>query len=78
MISTVTTTAVSTVVSAGMAGVLGVVTVLTLIAFLVIKQLASAGPNRRPQTLARVLSVPIFPLMLAFAVIVTVKVVELL
>lgn len=79
MISTVTTTTVSTIVStAVMAATLGLLAVLTLIALLVTKELASASENRRLQYLARALNVAILPLLVAFAAIVAVKVVEIL
>ena len=79
MISTVTTTTVSTIVSTVIiAGTLGLLAVLTLIGLLVTKELASAGESRRLQYLARALNVAILPLLVTFAAIVTVKVVEIL
>jgi len=78
MISTVTTTTVTTILSIATAGSLAVVGILLLLAFLIQKELASASESRFAAALSRVSNVAIVPLLVAFAFIVVVKVVEAL
>ena len=78
MISTVTTTTVTTIVSIASGGALAVVGILLLLAFLVQKELASSSESRFAVALSRVSNVAIVPLLVAFAFIVAVKVVEVL
>ena len=78
MISTVTTTTVTTIASLATAGSLAVVGILVLLVLLVQKELASASDNRRARVLSRILNVVIVPLLLGFAYIVAVKVIEIL
>ncbi len=80
MISTVTTTVssmASSMVSAmGIAGSLGVVAVITLIGVLIVKELVSTQPKL--SKLATSLSIAVLPLMMVFAGIVMVKIMEVL
>ena len=78
MISTVTTTTVTTITSIATAGSLAVVGVLMLLALLAQKELASASDSRYARTLSRIVNVAIVPLLLGFAYIVAVKVIEAL
>lgn len=78
MISSVTTTTVSTITSTASIAAFGLVATLTLISFLVVKELASSGDDKRLQILARVLNIAIVPLLMVFSAIVAVKVVEVL
>jgi len=78
MISTVTTTTVTTITSIATAGSLAVVGILMLLALLVQKELASASDSRYSRTLSRIVNVAIVPLLLGFAYIVAVKVIEVL
>jgi hypothetical protein len=75
MISTVTTTTVTTILGVGSLALAGILVLLTL---LVQKELASASESRFAQTLNRVVTVAIVPLLLAFVAIVAYKVVEAL
>ena len=88
MISTVTTstTTVTTVASTTMAAGLGLMATLVLIACLIAKELTGAwvsttgkaGTITLPQAVDRNLSLVIVPLLLTFAFIVAVKVLEVL
>ncbi len=81
MISTVTTstiTTVTTIAAMGFATAISVAAAITLIAFLSTKQLAGASSSRSSQLIARFLNVGILPLIMAFAVIVAVKIAEVL
>ncbi len=82
-----TTFAISTissaVVAALIAGTLGGIAVVALILLLITKELSSAEvesgrKSRRLETLSRYVVIPIVPLLLVFAVIVAVKVWEVL
>ena len=80
MISTVTTTTTTTVTSASIAlgAALGVAAVVSLIAFLAMRELATASEGPRLKTFGRYLSVGIVPLAIAFAVIVVMKILDVL
>ena len=78
MISTVTTTTATTILTITAAGSLAVVGILLLLVFLVQRELASASENRFARALSRVSNVAIVPLLVTFALIVAVKVVEAL
>ncbi|HAG08849.1 MAG TPA: hypothetical protein DCK87_04700 [Desulfotomaculum sp.] len=88
MISTVTTTTttVTTVASTTMAAGLGLIATLVLIAGLITKELTGAwvsptgkaGTITLPQAVDRNLNLVIVPLLLTFALIVVVKVLEVL
>ena len=79
MISTVTTstvTTVTTMIGFGMA--LGVVAVIALLAFLGARELATTSESSSQRFLARSLEVAIAPLVIAFVVIVAMKMVEII
>jgi len=81
MITTVTTgtiTTVSTIAAMGLAATVSVAAVVALIAFLTTKELASASLSSSSQRTARFFNVGILPMVMAFVVIVAVKVVEVL
>ena len=81
MITTVTTstiTTVTTVAAIGLTAVISIAAIVSLIFFLSIKELAKAGESDTSLRTAKFFSVGILPLVMAFAVIVTVKVIEVL
>ena len=81
MITTVTTstiTTVTTIAAMGLAATVSLAAVITLIAFLTAKELAGASLSPSSQLTARFLSVGILPMVMAFAVIVGVRIVEIL
>ena len=78
MISTVTTTAVSLLSSSANAGSFALIGMLVLAALLIQKELFSASDDSRLQQLSRVMDVGILPLLLAFVLIVSIKIVEAL
>jgi len=63
---------------AGLGMALGLVAVITLIALLGVRELAAASDNGSHRLLARSLDIGIVPLIIAFAMIVAVKIVEIL
>ena len=80
-----TTTTVTTIATSGFAASFGLVAVLCLIAFLIAKELLDASadggasmPLGWDAAMSRALTVPIVPLLLVFAVIVIVKILEVL
>jgi hypothetical protein len=77
MISTVTTT-VTTIAMLSMGATLGALASAVLILMLALKEVASADSRRSLQFLARSLSVGIAPLLLAFALIVLFKALEVI
>ena len=78
MTTTVTTVTISTVTVIGVAAALGLITTLTLIALLISKEIATAVPGERGVRWSRTLNIGVVPLLVAFAVIVGVKMVEVL
>jgi len=77
MISTVTTstiTTISTITATGTA----VIVVVVLIAFLITKELAATANSTSPQHVARYLNIGILPLLMIFAVTVSVKIAAIL
>lgn len=81
MISTVTTTVVTTVTTITNSPVvvsLGLVATLTLLALLMTREMAIAGQGIGLRLLRRNLSVPVLALFLVFAVIVIVRVLEVI
>jgi len=62
----------------GLAGVLGAAAVIMLIAFLSIKELAGAGTSEFSERISSFATLPIVPLLIAFTVIVAVKVIEII
>ena len=83
MITTVTTivttvTTVTTVTALGFAAAITSAAVVTLMLFLASQELAGAVNSRFSQRVVRFAGVGILPLVMAFAVIVVVKIVEAL
>ena len=79
MVSTVTTSTITTVTTMiGFGVVVGLVAVIALIGFLCAKELAASSENGRRRLLARSLDIGIVPLIIAFTMIVVMKVVEIL
>ena len=76
MIITVTAHTVTTMM--GLSTKLGLIVFCALIAFLCIRELASAHSGSSPRFLVRSLDVSIVPLLIAFAMIVAMRVVEIL
>ena len=75
-IVTSTVTSVTTMLDFGM--ILGLVTVIALVAFLCAKELAGVSKNSSSRSLAKFLDIGIIPLIIAFAMIVVVMVMEIL
>ena len=78
MVSTVTTSTVTTVTTIGFGVAMGLVAIIALLAFLFIRELATASKSTNHRFLARSLDIGIVPLLIAFAMIVVMKVVEVL
>lgn len=76
MISTVTISTVTTMMGFGMA--LGLVAVITLIAFLGVRELATASRGSTHRLLAKSLDIGIAPLIIAFAMIIAMEMVKIL
>ena len=80
MISTVTTSTVTTVTTVAAMGLTAAVTaaaIICLIVFLTAKELTGASGNQVSYRLARFLSIGILPLLMAFAVIVVVRIIQI-
>ena len=81
MISTVTTSTVTTVVTIaamGLTGVISIAAVVSLALFLTTKELVSVGTSKSARFTARFLNIGILPLIMAFVVMVVVKIAEIL
>ena len=83
MITTVTTvvttvTTVTTITALGLTAAITSAAVVTLMLFLASQEFASAANSRFSQRMVRFAGVGILPLIMAFAVIVVVKIVEAL
>ena len=79
MITTVTTvTTVTTIAALGFTGVISIAAVVLLILFLTTKELAGASSRGSSLRVAKFISVGILPLVMAFTVIVAMKIVEVL
>ena len=79
MITTVTTSTITSVTTTiGFAIAVSLVAVIALVAFLCAKELAAASGGSSPRFLARYCDVGIVPLVIAFTMIVAMKVVEIL
>ena len=78
MISTVTTSAISLLSSSANAGSFALIGMLVLAALLIQKELISTSEDNRLRHLSRVMNVGILPLLLAFVLIVSFKIVEAL
>ena len=78
MVSTVTTTTVSTVTTVAMAGSLGLLAVVTFLILLVQKEVIAVMEGPRAKVFVRALNIAIAPLLMAFAMTMVVKVLEVL
>ncbi len=78
MISTVTTSTVSTITTSAIAGSIALIGILVLLFLLIQKELASSASGTRLKTLGRVLNIGIVPLLMAFVVVVAVRVAQIL
>lgn len=78
MITTVTVSTVTTMVAMGLTAVVTIAAVVSLLCFLVTRELASAHGSSTSLRVAKFLSVGILPLAMAFAVIVAVRIAEVL
>ena len=78
MVSTVTTSTITTIAAMGLTTTMSIAAVVALIGFLTTKELASANLSPSSQLIARFFSVGILPMVMAFAVIVTVRIADIL
>lgn len=69
-----TATATATAVAVSQAAVFGAIGVVVLIGLLIAKELLSASENEKAKRLGRVTSVAINPLLFAFSIIVSIKI----
>ena len=76
MITTVTTSSVTMIAAMGLIATISVAAAVALIALLTTKELASASRSPSSRRTARFLNVGILPMVMAFAVIVAVKIAE--
>lgn len=77
MISTVTTSTVSSITSVTLIGTLGAITVVVLFTLLVNRELINASDDGKMLRLKRALNIAIWPLIVAFALIVATKLAEI-
>ncbi len=79
MITTVTTvTTVTTIAALGLTGVISIAAVALLMLFLTTKELAGASSRGFSLRIAKFVGVGILPLVMVFAVVVVMKIVEVL
>lgn len=78
MTTTVTTVTVTTATTVGLVAALGLMTTLALVALLIGKEITAAAPGERSVRWGRTLNIGVVPLLIAFAVIVAVKLVQVL
>ncbi len=78
MISTITTATVSTITTGSLAGSFALIGTFVLFALLLQKELAGSSTNNLFQRLSRSLNVAVFPMLIAFLMIVFFKVAEVL
>ena len=81
MIITVTTstiTTVTTVTAMGLTAAISIAAVASLIFFLAIKELANARGSGISSRIARSFNLGILPLMMAFAIIIVIKIAEVI
>ncbi len=82
MITTVTTRTISSITSVtttiGFGIAMGIVAVVALLAFLSTRELAAASEKSKFRFLAKSLDIAIVPLLIAFAMIATMKIAEML
>lgn len=77
-VSTTTVTTVTTIAAMGLTAVLSIATAGILVFFLTTRELATAKTSGFSSRLGRVLSVGIVPLLMAFAVIMVIKITEVI
>ena len=77
MISTVTTSTVSSITSVALIGTLGAITVVVLFTLLVHKELINASNDGKMLRLKRALNIAIWPLIVAFVLIVAAKIIDI-
>jgi hypothetical protein len=81
MVTTITTstvTTVTTIAAMGLTATISIAAVVALIGFLTTKELVSASLSPSSQLIARFFNVGILPMVMAFAIIVAVKIAEVL
>ena len=78
VVTTSTVTTVTTIAAAGLAMAISIAAVVSLISFLTMRELAGARDSSTSLRIARFVSVGILPLVITFAVIVAIKVAEVL
>ena len=78
MVSTITSTTVSILTTSAIAGSLATIGILVLIALLVQKEIVLGVRDSRKHQLSQALNIGILPLLIAFFLIVVLKVVEVL
>ena len=78
MTTTVTTVTVTTVSNLGVAAGLGLITTLALIGILIAKEITAALPGQVSVRWGRTVNIGMIPLLIAFAVIVVVKLLQVL
>ncbi|MGB8706696.1 MAG: hypothetical protein WCD72_01940 [Dehalococcoidia bacterium] len=78
MVSTVTVSTITTIAALSVGVGIGVFVVLLLIGFLTAKELLGTSSGKRQKLLSRSLVISIIPLLMGFAVIVGLKVAEIL
>ena len=78
MISTVTTSTVSTITTSAIAGSVALIGILVLLFLLIQKELSSVVTGSHLKTAAKVLNIGIIPLLMAFVVVVVVRVAEII
>ncbi len=78
MVSTVTVTTVTTIAAMGLTASLSIFAVILLICFLTSRELLMASNSETKKFFGRTLNIGIIPLLLAFTVIVALKIAEIL
>ena len=78
MVTTTITTITAATTMGGFEALLGLVAVIALIAFLCAQELAAASESSSCRSLANFLDIGIIPLIIVFAMIITVKVMAIL
>jgi len=69
-------TTITTIAALGLTAAVSVAAVITLMVFLASRELATAGQSRLSWRIARFATVGILPLVIAFATIVAVRIIE--
>lgn len=78
MISIITASTVTTVTTVALGGSVALIGIIVLLSLLVQKELANSAVNWRLQKLSRALNIGIFPLVIAFILIVATRLVNAL